>query len=115
MAQLKMNMHRLQLLSVLCVLLAPQQIGFAQQIKKIPVAVSHKGTDEVGRSVADALEGAIAASQRFLLIKSNTPRPRIIVNLDSVEALGAPQLQGLVSAIGISIIYYRTGIAGVGV
>ena len=91
--------------------LAPH-IGFTQVSKTMPVAVSHRGVDEVGRSVAHRLEEAIRTSKRFSLIAQNTPRPRIIITLDSVVV---PQLQGQVSAIGISFIYYRRGLPGVGV
>jgi len=90
-------------------------LGFAQAERKVPVAVSHEGKDQVGQSVARVLEETISASQRFLPVAENTPRPRIIINLESTEALAIRQLQGQISAIAISIIYYRTGMPGVGI
>ena len=109
----KRQYQLLGLATVLLMLFTPSA-SFAQATKKVPVSVSHEGTDEVGRSVAHGLEEAIRNSQRFSLVAENAPRPRIIVLLESTEALKFPQL-GRVSAIGISIMYYRKGVPGVGV
>jgi hypothetical protein len=105
---------QLRLLTFFLMLLAPH-VGFAQVPKKVPVAVSHEGADQVGRSVANGLEDAIRRSQRFSFVATNATMPRIIILLESVEALAVPQLQGKGSALAISIVYYRRGIPGAGV
>ena len=87
---------------------------FAQVAKKIPVSVSHEGDDQIGRSVNHALEELIRTSQRFSLVAENAKTPRIIILMQSVDTLVAPQ-QGRVSATAYSIIYYRTKIPGAGV
>ena len=76
--------------------------------------MSHNGEDQVGRSVAHALEETTRTSQRFSLVAVNAEIPRIIILVESVEAL-TPPLKGRVSAIAYSIIYCRTGMPGVGV
>ena len=106
-------MQVLGLLAVFWLFLAPH-ICFAKAARKVPVAVSHQGEDQVGRSVARAVAEAVRTSQRFTLVVTNAPRPKMIINLQSAEALAAP-LHGQVSAIAISILYYRKNIPGVGV
>jgi hypothetical protein len=106
-------MQVLGLLAVFWLFLGPR-VCFAKAARKVPVAVSHQGEDQVGRSVARAVAEAVRTSQRFTLVVTNAPRPKMIINLQSAEALAAP-LHGQVSAIAISIIYYRKNIPGVGV
>jgi len=101
-------MNRLAL--AILIFLFTASVCFAQIAKKTPVATSHEGNDQVGRSVVHALEEAIRRSQRFSLVASNAKTPKIIILTQSVDVLAAPA-----SAIAYSIIYYRTNIPGAGV
>jgi|Tabmets5t2r1_1033131.scaffolds.fasta_scaffold31869_1 hypothetical protein len=89
----------------LIALLIAQSPCFAQTAKKIPVAVSHTGHDEVGRAVALSLKEAIRGSQSFILVEHEPllpPAARIRVNLVSTDnSLG----EGLSSAIAIIFLY----------
>lgn len=106
-------MNVLRIAAILFFLLVPEVL-FPQAVKKIPVAVSHEGDDQVGQSVAQALEKLLRNSPDFLLVAANTATPRIIILDQSVDAL-RPPLQGRASAIAYSIVYYRRGVPGVGV
>jgi len=113
--RVRSSFMRLPGLFILLVMLNAPHVGFAQPSKKVPIAVSHEGKDQVGQSVAHGLEEAIRSSQRFFLVAQNDPSPRITIFLESIQALAIPELRGQVSAIGISIVYYRSGLPGVGV
>jgi hypothetical protein len=104
-------MKTLTSLFALCLLLP--SIAIAQS-KKIPIAVSHEGDDSIGQAVAFALKEAIRGSQGFVLVETNAKIPKIMIVAESVEALVAP-LNGRVSAIAYSIIYYRTKGPGAGI
>ena len=107
-------MQLLGLAITLLAILVPH-VCLGQPATKVPVAVSHEGNDQMGQSVARGLEEAIRSSQRVFLVPQNDPSPRIIVFLESTQALAFPELRGQVSAIGISIVYYRSGLPGIGV
>ena len=90
-------------LLIVIIFVAPS-ICIAQVAKKIPVAISHIGTDQVGQSYAFTLKEAIRGSKSFALVDYDTlpQTPRIVVVLVSVED---SQTTGASSAIGISIVY----------
>jgi hypothetical protein len=89
-------------------------ICIAQAAKKIPVAVSHLGADQVGQSSAFALKEAIRGSKGFVLVDYDTfpQTPRIVVVLVSVED---SQTTGASSAIGVSIVYDGPKVPGSGI
>src|SRR6185312_4531247 len=66
-------------------------------------------------SVARAVEDAIRRSQRFRLVAASATMPRIIINMYSIDPFNAPQFQGHLSAIAISVVYYGKGTPGAGV
>ena len=96
---------------VLIFLLSPAAAAFPQNPKKIPVAVFHRGDDQVGQQVAFALKEAIRRSQSFRYVDwdRNANTARIVVYLVSVGS------QGVSSAISQVIVYDDKSIAAPGI
>jgi hypothetical protein len=70
----------MQVLVIALLSILVPHVCLAQPVNKVPVVVSHQGTNQVGRSVASALEDAIRSSSRFTLVAQNN-----LINLDTVE------------------------------
>src|SRR5687768_13552605 len=76
------------------------------QSKKIPVAVSHDGSDSVGQGVAFALKESLRGSQsfRFVNYEPAPTMPTIVVQMTSVDiSLGSANNNA--SAIAVIILY----------
>jgi len=103
-------------LALLIFLLAPS-LCLAQAAKKIPVAVTHDGDDQVGQSLAFALKEAIRGSQSFFLVDHDTlpESPRIVVRMVSLDLKLSSEQPGLDSAIAIVIVYDSLQTPGNGV
>src|SRR5258707_15808352 len=100
---------------VLIFLLLPAAAAFPQNPKKIPVAVSHTGEDQIGQRVAFGLKEAIRRSQSFRYVDHdrNANTARIVVYLVSVESYAGSR--GVSSAISESFVYDDKSIAARGI
>jgi len=92
-------------IAVLFILFAPF-VALPQMTKKIPVAVSHDESDQVGQSVYFALKEAIRASQSFRFVdhEEAPTTPRLVVYLVSMDE-NLSGTKGTSSAIAITIVY----------
>lgn len=102
---------KMRLALLLVFLLAPG-LCLAQS-KRVPVAVSHSGEDQVGRSFAFALKEAIRRSQSFILVDDDLTGPRIIVRVVSVD--GSDNQKGASSAIALAVVYDSVDTPGSGI
>jgi hypothetical protein len=103
-----------QLILTFVVFLLGPSVCFAQAAKKIPVAVSLNGHDQLGQSFAFALKEAIRGSQSFFLIDHDTlpKNPRMVIYLVSIDTF---MEKGLWSAIGVSFVYDSVETPGNGI
>jgi len=100
---------------VLIFLLLPAAGAFPQNPKKIPVAVSHSGDDQIGPQVAFALKEAIRRSQSFRYVDHdpNSSTARIVVHLVSIDSYASSR--NVSSAIAETIVYDEKSIAAQGI
>ena len=92
-------------LAIFVLLVAPV-VCQAQAAKKIPVAVSPKNSDEVGKGVTFALKEAIRASQLFRLVDNEFPATaRIVVHIYSVDGETLSGANGNSSIIAVTVVY----------
>ena len=108
-------MKQLALAFLIC-LLVPS-VCLSQAAKKIPVAVTHDGDDQVGQSIAFALKESIRGSQSFFLVDHDTltKMPRIVVRLISLDLSLPSEQPGHDSTIAIVIVYDSLETPGNGV
>jgi hypothetical protein len=88
-------------------------VSFAQEAKKIPIEVSHRGDDYVGRAIVFSLKEAIRGAKGFQLVDSDFRQPRIVVYLRTRDmSHGQSRLFSLAT---VAVVYENLAIPPVGI